>query len=173
MPVYRVWIGMHQRCNNSHCETFRHYGARGIKVCDRWNSVHAFLEDMGHPPTPEHSIGRIDNDGPYEPNNCRWETIEQQNNNTRRSRYVTWNGRSQTIKSWAEELDMEPRRISERLRRGWPVERALTEPTPLGYQKGRALQNQRARELWKLSGERYRQNTAQRKFATRGQEVDQ
>lgn len=153
---------MHHRCNNPKDERFDRYGGRGIKVCKRWNSVHLFFEDMGHPPEGK-TLGRKNNDGDYEPANCRWETQEQQNNNTCRSRYVTWQGRTQTIKSWAEELDLEPRRISERLRRGWSVERALTVPTPLGYMEGRALQNKRAKGLWKTNGSRYQQNARELK----------
>ncbi len=156
---------MHHRCNNPKDERFDRYGGRGIKVCKRWNSVHLFFEDMGHPPEGK-TLGRKNNDGDYEPANCRWETQEQQNNNTCRSRCVTWQGRTQTIKSWAEELDLEPRRISERLRRGWSVERALTVPTPLGYMEGRALQNKRAKRLWKTNGSRYQQNARELKKGT-------
>lgn len=159
LPIYKVWLGMQQRCTNPSDSSYRHYGARGITVCERWNSIHAFLVDMGHPPAG-HSIGRIDNDGNYEPSNCRWETQEQQNENTRRNRYITWQGRTQTIKAWAKELDMEPRRISERLARGWTLDRTLTTPTPLNYTEGRNLQVQRAREDWAANGKRYRSNDA-------------
>lgn len=166
LPVYAVWQGMHQRCYNPACVSFPDYGGRGIRICDRWLSVHAFMEDMGHPPDGM-TIGRINNDGNYEPGNCRWETQEQQNENTRRNRYITWQGRTQTIKAWAQELDLEPRRISERIRRGWSVEKALTTPTPLGYQDGREQHNSRTRAVWAENGKRYRQATAARRNGER------
>ena len=162
LPVYYSWQAMQQRCNNPRNDNYIHYGARGITVCERWNSIHAFLEDMGHPPSGM-SIGRIENDGNYEPGNCRWETQEQQNENTRRNRYVSWQGRTQIIKAWAQELDIEPRKISERLARGWSVERALTTPCPRGYERGRAFAAERAAVLWARNGRQYIQNSRERK----------
>lgn len=155
MPIYRCWQAMHQRCNNPSDTWYHRYGGRGIRVCERWNSVHAFLEDMGHPPAG-HSLGRIDSDGGYEPANCRWETQEQQNENTCRNRFLTWQGRTQTIKAWGQELDLDPRRVGERVRRGWTVEQALTTPTPLGFEEARAEHCSRARALWAKNGRRYR-----------------
>ena len=154
LPIYRCWQAMHQRCSNPATPLYHRYGGRGISVCERWNSVHAFLEDLGHPPAG-HSLGRIDNDGNYEPGNCRWETQEQQNENTCRNRFVEWQGRTQTIKAWAQEMNLNPQQISERLRRGWSAERALTTPTPRGYEEGRAEHLERARALWAKNGTRY------------------
>jgi hypothetical protein len=162
LPVYGIWRAMHQRCRNPQNASYADYGGRGITICERWNHPIAFLADMGHPPEGM-TLGRIDNDGNYEPSNCRWETQEQQNENTRRNRYVTWQGRTQTAKAWAKELDIEPRKISERLRRGWSVERALTTPCPRGYERGRAAALERAAELWAANGARYRRNRQARK----------
>lgn len=159
LPIYRCWLAMHQRCNNPANPYYGRYGGRGIQVCQRWNSIHAVLEDMGHPPAGM-SLGRIDNDGHYEPGNCRWETQEQQNENTCRNRFIEWQGRTQTVKAWAQELDLNPRQISERLRRGWTVERALTTPTPRGFEQGRRLHNEATKAWWAKNGKRYSRTRA-------------
>jgi hypothetical protein len=160
--VYSVWAAMHQRCYNKRAMHFARYGGRGIKVCARWRSVWAFLEDMGHPPEGC-SIDRINNDGDYELSNCRWATQEQQNENTSRNKYVEYNGKCKTIKQWAKEYDLQPRRVSERLRRGWSIEKTLTTPAPIGYEEGRRMQNKRARELWAQRGGQYRANCLAKK----------
>ena len=162
LPIYERWQAMQQRCNNPKNIAYSDYGGRGITICERWNSIHAFLEDMGHPPAGM-TLGRIDNDGNYEPTNCRWETQEQQNENTRRNRYVTWQGRTQIVKAWAQELDMSPRRIYDRLRRGWSVERTMTTPCPRGYERGRAEILARHQDTWAAHGQRYRRNAQARK----------
>jgi hypothetical protein len=87
-PEYRAWRGMINRCYQPSSERFSRYGGRGIVVCDRWHhSFENFLADMGRKPSPKHSIDRIDNDGNYEPGNCRWATAsEQQRNKSRRKK---------------------------------------------------------------------------------------
>lgn len=74
---------MRQRCQNPNADKFKHYGGRGIRVCDRWQSFENFFADMGHPPTPKHELDRMDNEGHYEPGNVRWATRKQQVRNTR------------------------------------------------------------------------------------------
>jgi hypothetical protein len=115
-PLYLTWAGIRQRCCNSSCPAYRHYGARGITVCDRWkDDFWAFVADMGPQPTGDrYTIGRIDNDGPYSPENCRWETCAQQMRNTRRSRRITVGGRTMCAKDWSTELGIDPSSLRSR-----------------------------------------------------------
>jgi len=119
---------MKDRCSNAKNNMFEHYGGRGITVCDRWNnSFSAFYEDMGDPPR-KHSLDRIDNDGPYAPENCRWANKRQQANNTRANRRITFNGTTKTLTQWARYTGINRATIATRLDSGWPVSKALTEP---------------------------------------------
>ena len=126
---YASWGQMINRCTNSNNHAYESYGGRGITVCDRWrNSFEAFYEDMGPRPGPKHSIDRIDNDGDYEPSNCRWATTTEQGRNTRRNRMITWDGRTQCLAAWAEEIGINKTALCMRLRKGWDVDSALTRP---------------------------------------------
>lgn len=86
-----IWAGMKHRCNNPNSRLYKHYGGRGIKVCDRWALFENFYIDMGPRPSKQHSLDRIDNDGDYEPGNCRWATADIQSNN-RRGAYANFTG---------------------------------------------------------------------------------
>lgn len=129
-PVYNIWLGIKQRTGNPNSGMWARYGGRGITMDPRWAaSFEAFSEDMGPRPSPQHSIDRIDNDGPYTPENCRWATKKQQARNTRRCVAWTYQGRTMTIADWAEEMDADPNTLRERVvTHGWTVERALSTP---------------------------------------------
>ena len=129
--IYACWKQMHQRCYNPENQSYPYYGGRGIGVCHRWSSVFNFLEDMGHPPKGM-SIDRKDNDADYSPENCHWVDQEEQTAYTRET--VIWFVMDeQTIKAWAKELDLNPRAITDRLRRGWTIERVMTPTPPHGW----------------------------------------
>lgn len=102
---YNSWKAMKRRCYRKNDKRYKHYGGRGIKVCDRWlNSFNNFLTDMGNKPTPKHSIERDDVNGNYEPSNCRWATNKEQSMNTTRTVFVTFMGQTKTMMQWSEEF---------------------------------------------------------------------
>lgn len=150
------WNSMMLRCYSKESNAYIHYGARGITVCEEWHDFEKFYAFWGDPPFDGASMGRIDNNGNYEPSNCRWENQSQQNGNTRRSRVITWNGKTQTMDQWAKEYDIGMRRLSERLRRGWSMDRALTTHCPLGYEGERNKRLEKNKETWAKNGEAYR-----------------
>lgn len=123
-PTYIVWKAMRMRCTNPENISYPNYGGRGIVVCERWHSFENFLADMGERP-PGMQIDRIDNDGPYSPDNCRWVDRKTQCRNKSTNTLVTWNGRTQTISAWCEETGAEERTVSNRLKRGYSPERAF------------------------------------------------
>lgn len=130
--MHNRWVCMRQRCKNPNHPAYANYGGRGITVCDRWDqSFEAFLVDMGEPPTPDHTIDRIDNDGPYSPENCRWITATEQNRNQRRSTRITVDGITRTVVGWAEVMGISQETIRQRIRRGMSPEEAVT--LPVGY----------------------------------------
>jgi hypothetical protein len=126
---YASWRGMMERCYNPECAKYPRYGGRGITVCERWHDVRAFISDMGKRPSPEHSIGRIDNDGNYEPSNCRWETRTQQSRNRSCNKLITHNGETLPVTAWAEKTGINAQVIYKRKDRlGWDDSRAVTIP---------------------------------------------
>jgi hypothetical protein len=129
-PEYLTWQSMRQRCRSPKDKRWDRYGGRGIKVCDRWNNSYpAFLEDMGRRPTPHHQIDRINNDGNYEPENCRWATAKEQSLNRRSNRRITFNGETLCVTEWANRLGLNKTTLMERLNsQKWSIEKALTAP---------------------------------------------
>ena len=130
---YRTWQGMISRCHNPNSPHFKGYGARGISVCDDWReSYMMFLGNVGRRPSDRHSIGRIDNDGNYEPGNVRWETREQQHNNTRANVWIEYDGKRLTCAQWERHVGLPTGMIASRLARGWTGMRAITTPDTNG-----------------------------------------
>lgn len=124
---YRAWQAAKGRCFNTRNRRFADYGGRGITMCDEWrNSYPAFLRDMGRRPTRSHSLDRIDNDGDYEPGNCRWATSATQTRNARSNVMVTALGETLCVSEWSERTGINRRTISARLRAGWATDVAVT-----------------------------------------------
>lgn len=126
---YSVWHGIKNRCLNPKAPGYRLYGGRGITICPEWcSSFAAFDADMGPRPSPGHSIDRIDNALGYFKENCRWATPEQQASNKRTNRLETLEGKTMTRAAWARSLGLARETVGNRLKRGWPLARALTTP---------------------------------------------
>lgn len=125
---YVIWKGIRKRCRNKNNPRYKDYGGRGICVCERWNSFKNFLMDVGPRPSSRHSIDRIDNNGNYEPSNCRWATNNEQTENSRRSLLLTYNQLTLTASQWEKELNLPHGIVRQRIRLGWNVERTLCTP---------------------------------------------
>jgi len=123
--TYTSWVNMIYRCNNPKATGFDRYGGRGISVCDRWKDIENFIKDMGERPSPIHSIDRVNNDGHYEPGNCRWATPKEQCRNLSNNSLLTWGEETCCVSEWAERLSMKPNTLTYRIRRGWSTGEAL------------------------------------------------
>jgi hypothetical protein len=136
--VYRIWQGMLQRCENPRYPNYKSYGERGITVCEAWqHSFETFYNDMGEPPTIKHTLDRTDNNSGYFRENCRWITQKEQCRNTRQNVMITYDGRTQCISAWEEELGMRRCALHVRIvQHGWSIERAFT--TPINTKFGRS-----------------------------------
>jgi hypothetical protein len=98
--LYESWFGMIERCRNPKNHKYHRYGARGIKVCEEWKSFENFLRDMSPRPSKSHTLDRINNDGDYEPSNCRWATAAQQSRNTGSNVWIEINGERMIQEDW-------------------------------------------------------------------------
>ena len=130
---------MKDRCSNPNFRHYKNYGGRGITVCDRWRNFEHFYADMGPRPSSSHSIDRIDNDGPYSPENCRWATSAQQNRNRRGNRLVDVNGKTLTLQDAADAAGLTRGCVQGRLSLGWPLDVALR------------LRSDRRQRLWSIT----------------------
>jgi hypothetical protein len=125
---YKIYSGMKMRCSNKKHKEYKRYGGRGIKVCERWEtSFENFFTDMGERPKGM-SLDRIDVNGNYCKENCRWATSYEQNNNKRNNVRITFNGKTMTAGQWSNELGFKKSVLTERIKRGWSIERAISEP---------------------------------------------
>lgn len=134
--THKAWQWMMGRCFTKTQSTYANYGARGITVCARWLSYENFLEDMGLRP-PGTSLDRKDNNGNYEPSNCRWATVDQQNANKRTSFFLTFNGQTMTAAQWERKVGFPYGLVWRRVKRlGWTSEKAITTPLQIRCSHG-------------------------------------
>lgn len=130
-PLYLTWFQMLERCYNEKHVHFDNYGGRGISVCDRWQDVKNFIADMGLKPEGT-TLDRIDNNGNYEPSNCRWARAKEQARNRRDNFLVTAFGKTKTLVEWSELTGLQAQLIKQRVRKGVPCELALSIPAQHG-----------------------------------------
>lgn len=122
--VYDVWCKMRSRCSNKKDKRFSDYGGRGITVCKRWNSFEHFLSDMG--PRPDgYQIDRINNNGNYEPKNCRWATRQENSSNKRNSHLITFDGETRTLFAWSRIVGVNHNTLDWRIKK-WGIKKAIT-----------------------------------------------
>lgn len=129
---HRIWQNILHRCLTPTAGGYERYGGRGVKVCDRWqgkSGFESFLADMGPAPSRSHTVDRIDNDGNYEPENCRWATPKQQATNRRNNKPLEFRGEVKLMCEWCALLGIHKATLSGRLKRGWSVEKALGTPS--------------------------------------------
>ena len=125
--IHNTWMDMRRRCYKKYRRDYNRYGGRGIRVCKEWkDSFEQFYKDMGDPPEG-HTLDRIDNDGNYCKENCKWSTVKEQSRNKRHSLYVTSNGITKHLKEWAEYLGIRYHTLYKRLYiLNWSIEDVLT-----------------------------------------------
>lgn len=128
--LHKIWRSMIGRC---YCKTqpaYNAYGGRGIKICDSWLHDYVCFRNwaIANGYSNMLTLDRIDNNGDYSPNNCRFATRKEQARNRRSSKFITFRGRTQTQAAWAEELGMKQETISYRTRKGWPAAKILFRP---------------------------------------------
>lgn len=124
---YKIWCSMKQRCYDKNLPQYKYYGERGIAVCERWHSYANFVADMGEPPIGK-SLDRIDNNGGYSPENCRWTDMKTQQRNKRNAHLITYQGETKSLAEWAEHIGVPRGNLHNRIFRGWSIHRAFTQP---------------------------------------------
>ena len=132
--LYNIYRGMKKRCENPTHYAYKDYGGRGITICDEWEKFGPFCDwalANGYDPNAsakQCTLDRIDNSKGYSPDNCRWTTMLEQNNNKRNNKFLTYNGKTQTVAEWSRECGLKSNVIAQRLHRGWSVEKTLSTP---------------------------------------------
>ena len=129
-PLYAIWYQMMRRCYYEKTDAYYRYGGRGIYVCDEWHDFLNFAkwsDSVGGRPNG-YTLDRINNDGPYSPENCRWATMHDQCRNKSDNVIIEYNGKSQALVDWADEIGINKPALQHRYNRGWSIERMMTEP---------------------------------------------
>lgn len=126
--LYHIWNGMKQRCENPNTISYKYYGGKGVNVCKEWRDSFESFKDwaISHGYSDDLTIDRIDANGDYCPENCRWATNKEQQNHTSYNRLYTYCGETHNVMQWAEKVGMSANMLYKRLQRGWDIERALT-----------------------------------------------
>lgn len=125
--LYQIWKDMKGRCNRVTSQRYYTHGKRGVKICEEWKAFEPFYEwAIANGYRDDLTLDRIDNNGNYEPSNCRWATQKEQANNRSTNRFIEYNGETRTIAEWARLLGMNYNTLCGRIKRGWSAERALT-----------------------------------------------
>lgn len=127
--LYRIWAKIHERCSNPNSKRYADYGGRGIRVCEEWKDFAVFQKwalENGY--RDDLTIDRIDNNGSYTPQNCRWVDYKTQNRNRRDNNLVTYKGQTKTLTEWAEQFQIRRTTLANRLKLGWSVEEAISTP---------------------------------------------
>jgi len=122
--IYHIWASLKSRCNSTH----KDYGGRGITYDPKWETFEGFYEDMKSGYSDNLSIDRIDVNGNYSKENCRWATTKEQSNNRRNTTFITYDNKIKTISEWCNELNLSVKKIGGRIRKGWSPERAFNTP---------------------------------------------
>jgi hypothetical protein len=140
--LYRIWAGIRTRCLNSNDKTFKNYGQRGICICNEWKNNFKVFHDwaIANGYSDNLTIERINNDGDYEPSNCKWADDIEQANNKRTSRIITFNGMAKTLSQWAKYYNINYNMLFERLKRGWTFEKAITTPRETRFLRNKEVE---------------------------------
>lgn len=130
-PLYNTWRNIHQKCMNPNSPLYKYYGGRGICVCDEWKSDFIVFYNWAYSNGYHDglTIDRIDNNGDYTPDNCRWVTMKEQSINKRNTSMLEYNGVVKPIKEWSDAFGFKREVLKSRLRNGWSIEEALTTPS--------------------------------------------
>lgn len=141
--LYKIWKNIKTRCTNPNIDQWRDYGGRGIKMCEEWatnyDAFRAWALQNGYDESAKRgdcTIDRIDVNGNYEPSNCRWVNMKVQNNNQRSNKHITFCDETHTLAEWSALKGIKQSTLLIRLKHGWPVERALTEPVKQHKKRG-------------------------------------